>query len=30
MHNLGRYNAHLHLVLEKIERSFYDISRKFL
>ncbi len=30
MQNFSRYNAHLHLVLERLERSFYELSRKFL
>jgi hypothetical protein len=30
MQSFARYNAHLHLVLEKLEHSFYELSRKFL
>jgi len=30
MQSFSRYNAHLHFVLEKLEHSFYELSRKFL
>ncbi len=30
MQYFSKYNAHLHLVLEKFEDSFYKLSRKIL